>query len=70
MDLALHGGKHYLVMVDCYSGWPEILELRHLDTKAVTNALENLFETFGIPEVVCLDGGPQFRSEFQDWCQS
>ena len=68
MDLAQHGGKHYLVVIDSYSSWPEILELRHLDTRAVTSALEKLFVTFGIPEVVHLDGGPQFRSKFRDWC--
>ena len=42
-------------LVDCYSGWPEIVELRHLDKKAVTITLEELLETFGIPEN-CLFG--------------
>ena len=55
MDLAQHGRKHSLVVVDRYSGWPEIVELRHLDKKAVTITLEELLETFGIPEN-CLFG--------------
>ena len=38
--------------------------------KAVTSVLEKLFETFGIPEIVHSDGGPQFRSEFQEWYQN
>ena len=69
MELALHGRKHSLVVVDRYSGWPEKVELGHLDTKAVTITLEKLFKTFGIPEIVCLDGGQQFRSELREWCQ-
>ena len=69
MDLTQHGRKHSLVVVDRYSGWPEIVELRHLVTKAVTITLEKLFKMFGIPEIVCLDGGQQFRSKFWEWCQ-
>ena len=69
MDHAQHGRIHSLVVVDRYSGWPEIVELRHLDTKAVTITLEKFFKTFGIPEIVCLEGGQQFRSDFQKWCQ-
>ena len=43
--------------------------MRHLVTKAMSITLEKLFKMFGIPEIVCLDGGQQFRSEFREWCK-
>ena len=61
MDLAQLNGKHYLVVLDRYSGWPEITELKNLETDAVTRALERLYDTFGVPEVPHSNGGPQFR---------
>ena len=63
-DLAQLGGKHYLV------GWPEVAQLRHLDTKAVTNEFESLFLTFGVPNKIRTDGGRHYRSKLKGWCQS
>merc|ERR1712116_78907 len=41
-----------------------------LDTHSITKTLEGIFETFGIPERICTDGGPQFRQDFASWCQT
>ena len=62
VDLAQLEGKHYLVLADRYSGWPEVKQLTHLDTHSIT-------KTFGIPERIRSDGGPQFRQDFASWCQ-
>ena len=69
VDLAQLEGKHYLVLADRYSGWPEVKQLTHLDTHSITKTLEEIFETFGIPERIRSDGGPQFRQDFASWCQ-
>ena len=69
VDLAQLDGKHYLVLADRYSGWPEVKLLNHLDTNSIIKVLETIFETFGIPERVRTDGGPQFRREFANWCE-
>ena len=68
VDLAQLDGKHYLVLADRYSGWPEIAQLTHLDTHAIVKVLERIFETFGIPERIRTNGGPQFRGKFASWC--
>ena len=36
----------------------------------MTNKLERLFETFGVPERIYPDEGPQFWSKFVEWCGS
>ena len=69
VDLAQLDGKHYLVLADRYSGWPEVKLLKHLDTSSIIKVLETIFETFGIPERIRTDGGPQFRREFASWCE-
>ena len=45
-DFFSYRGTHYLVIVDRYSGWP---------MKSVVN-------TFGVPEEISSDGGPEFTS--------
>ena len=47
-----------------------MVPLKFLDTKAVTDQLERMFQTHGLPECIRTDGGLQFRSEFRDWCQT
>ena len=69
IDLGYLKGDHYLVMVDHYSGWPEVQKMTKLDTKAVTQVLKTWFMQHGIPNRIPSDGGPQFRGEFLSWCQ-
>ena len=44
------------------------LPLQKLDTKSVTSQLESWFSDFACPRHIRTDGGPQFRSEFKDFC--
>ena len=68
VDLFQNGGKHYIVMVDKYSGFPWVSPLRSLTSSAILGKLENWFLDFGLPNVIRSDGGPQFRSEFDKYC--
>ena len=70
VDLFQAGGKHFVVLVDGYSGFPFVSQLRSLNTKAVIKALSTWFCDFGYPTIIRTDGGPQFRSEFKAFCHS
>jgi len=68
VDLFQLSGRHYLCMVDSFSGYPFIHALSSLSTNSVTKKLTEWFLLFGFPERLRSDGGPQFRSEFSSWC--
>ena len=46
------------------------MALRKLDTKAIILHLEQWFNDFGWPTHIRTDGGPQFRSEFKEFCKA
>ncbi len=69
-DLFEHEGKHYLVLVDRFSGYPFCSQLSKLNTEAVTDVLLSWFSLFGMPTRIRTDGGPQYRKIFDDFCSS
>ena len=60
------GGCHYLVAGERLSGWVEIFKAPHGTAQAgaqgLIAALRALFATFGVPEEISSDGGPEFSS--------
>ena len=62
MDYFSLNGKEYLVTVDRYSVWPSVHLAKTRDSKELTRTLRLHCETFGVPEVLTSDGGPQFVS--------
>ena len=68
IDLFETKGKHYMLTIDHYSGMPWLKQLRLLSTNAVTSELDKIFKTFRYPRSICSDGGPQFRREFDSFC--
>ncbi|CAH8560353.1 unnamed protein product [Dicrocoelium dendriticum] len=68
VDIFIHDGKSYLVLVDYFSDYFEIDALATTSTDAVVNKLRCQFARHGIPEVVVSDNGPQFVSaEFREF---
>ena len=67
-DLFEYAGKSYLCVADRYSGFPWVYHLKKTATSDVTAKLKELFQDWGIPEQIRTDGGPQFRSEFKEFC--
>ena len=64
-------GHHYLVIVDRYSNWP-IVERAKEGAQGLVNALRQTFATYGIPDELSSDGGPEFVANttgqfLQDW---
>ena len=69
-DLWQDAGKHFLVAADRHSGWPWVFKLRNLDAPSICGKLETIFEEHGDPLTMRIDGGPQFRSHFKEFCKS
>ncbi|PIO76257.1 integrase core domain protein [Teladorsagia circumcincta] len=55
-------GIYYLVVVDAYSKWPEILQVCSISTSATIKAMKRIFAQFGNPQTLVTDNGTQFTS--------
>ena len=63
-------GRTYLVLVDAYSKYPEIMKMNSTTSQATVHVLRDIFSRQGLPEVIVSDNGPQFVAhEFQKFCQ-
>lgn len=58
-DFFHYKGKAYLVIVDRYSNWP-IVERTTGGAEGLMNCLRLCFSTYGIPDELSSDGGPEF----------
>lgn len=68
VDFGEKRGRDYLVLVDAYSKWPEIVYMPSTSVSATITALRGIFSRYGLPESLVSDNGPQFRSsEFSDF---
>ncbi|XP_013921713.1 PREDICTED: uncharacterized protein K02A2.6-like [Thamnophis sirtalis] len=55
-------GQVFLVAVDAYSRWVELILMLSTTAKSTVWALRWLFATHGLPDTVVSDNGPQFTS--------
>lgn len=61
-------GSMFLIVIDSYSKWLEVLPVKSTNSKATICQLEKLFTNFGLPEHIVSDNGPQFASgEFEEF---
>ena len=68
VDLCELKGKHFLVSVDYFSRYIDILPLQSLTSGGVINKMKQIFSQHGIAETVISDNGPQFAAkEFQQF---
>ena len=67
-DIFHCGGKDWLVAVDRFSGFPWVSRLHSLTSSAVISRMEAWLWTFGLPNCIRTDGGPQFDcKEFKEY---
>ena len=63
-DYCEKNGYHYLITVDRFSNWPEIIKVspgsHNSGASGLLRALRRYFATFGVPEELSSDGGPEF----------
>ena len=64
MDLFEFGGNDYIVVVDYFSKYPEVIQLRSKTAKAVINVLKLIFSRHGIPDCTVNDNMPFNSHEF------
>ena len=62
-DIFEHASRTYALVVDYYSRWIEIREMKGYTTEHLVNCLKSIFACQGIPETVISDNGPQYNSE-------
>ena len=63
-DLFELNGKHFLIVIDFFPRFIELIELRLETADCVITALKSIFASHGIPAVVCSDNGPCYAAEF------
>lgn len=68
-DLFELSGQNYLVYTDRYSGMIWCDRLRRTHSGNVIKRLEKWMLESGYPKAMRTDGGPQYRTEFKDWCK-
>ncbi|XP_058465077.1 uncharacterized protein K02A2.6-like [Malaya genurostris] len=62
-------GEYYLLAVDSFSKWPEIVQTRRITAVATISILRSLFARLGMPVMLVSDNGTQFTSvEFANFC--
>ena len=67
-DLFELNGEQYLIVVDYYSRYPEVVKLKSTTSSAVILALKAVFSRHGLPEILRTDNGPQYSShEFTEF---
>ncbi|UYV76985.1 hypothetical protein LAZ67_14002708, partial [Cordylochernes scorpioides] len=60
MDLFKFENKWYLIVIDYYSRFPEMIQLDRLTASVVVRSCKSIFARHGIPETVVSDNGTQF----------
>lgn len=70
-DLFEFQQKSYILWVDYYSRYVEVVQLHKTDSKTVIDATKNVFARHGIPFEMFTDNGPQFSGkEFKDFAEA
>ena len=55
-------GKMFLLVVDAHSKWPEVVNMTTTSAQCTIEELRRMFASYGIPEQLVSDNGPQFVS--------
>ena len=69
-DIFHYGGKDFLVIVDYFSKYPEVTELKQKTAKAVITGLKPILARHGIPDEIIADNNPFGSLEMKQFAQS
>ena len=61
-------GMSFLILVDAHSKWLEVPHVKSRTTRSTVEAMQTVFATHGLPEMLVTDNGTPFMSrEFKDF---
>ena len=64
-------GHTFLIIVDAHSKWPEVVPMVSTSAQQTITELRRVFATYGLPEQLVSDNGPQFvAAEFETCMKS
>ncbi|KAM7293291.1 uncharacterized protein ISCGN_026421 [Ixodes scapularis] len=70
IDLFQFNGQDFLLIIDYFSRYPEVITLRSTTCSSVVKVVKSVVARFGIPELIRSDNGPQFAAqEFADFAR-
>ncbi|XP_005090660.1 uncharacterized protein K02A2.6-like [Aplysia californica] len=70
VDFWEYEGQKYLVLIDAYSKWPEVIPMTTTTAQRTNDVLKQIFAIHGLPVTLVSDNGPPFRSsEFEEFLQ-
>ncbi|XP_033099940.1 uncharacterized protein K02A2.6-like, partial [Anneissia japonica] len=62
VDYAELKGQHLFIVIDSHSKWVEVYPMKITTTNKTLDILRRLFSSYGLPEEIVSDNGPQFIS--------
>ena len=62
IDFSQKGNHTFLVIIDSHSKWLEVFNMKSTITEKTCEVLRTLFVSYGLPEDIVTDKGPQFIS--------
>ena len=70
LDIFVLDHSHYLLTVDYYLKWIELVKMTELSSKYVISAMKSQFAKYGIPDELITDNGPQYACrEFREFAK-
>lgn len=69
-DILDYAGEQYLVVVDYYSKWLDLVKIKFKDSKTLIGIFKQIFSIHGIPEILRADNMPFGSFEFQEFAKS
>ena len=73
VDFASHAGHNFLIIVDCKTDWPDVIDVgKDMTATKLSLSLRDQFCRTAVPDLIWSDGGPQFTSThlssfLRDW---